>query len=106
MCKHFLLAFCVMQVCSSAITAQLCQLNAQFEENTSKVILDWNMINHTAKTTYILLKSTDEKTWLEVVTEKMLRNYTSGDVFEYEDKVSRDQKYFYRLKIIDAGKKT
>jgi len=89
-----------------ASLAQLCRLNAQYEERTSRVIVDWNMISHTTKTTYILLKSTDAKNWTEVVTDKMLRNYTAEDVFDYDDRVNRDQTYYYRLRIIDAGKKT
>lgn len=86
--------------------AQLCRLKARYDERTSRVILDWNMSNNTSKTTYILLRSTDAKEWTEIVTDKKLQIYTQIDVFDYEDKVKRDQKYFYRLKIIDANNKT
>lgn len=95
-----------MQAYCYTSIAQLCRLNAQYEVRTSRVILDWNMINHPAKTTYVLLKSTDTKTWTEVVTDKVLRKYSEEDVFDYDDKVNRNQKYFYRLKIIDANNKT
>src|SRR4029079_3471648 len=43
---------------------------------------------------------------VEVVTDKVLRNYTEEDVFDYDDRVNRNEKYFYRLKIIDANNKT
>jgi hypothetical protein len=95
-----------MLACCYATSAQQCKLNAQYEEKTSRVFLNWNMIGHPAKTTYVLLKSIDNKTWTEVVTDKMLRNYTEEDIFDYDDRVNRDQKYFYRLKIIDANNKT
>jgi hypothetical protein len=83
--------------------AQVCKLNAKYEERTSRVFLDWNMVNHPAKTTYVLLKSTDAKTWTEVVTDMIFRNYANDDIFDYDDRVNRDQKYYYRLKIIDAN---
>ncbi len=86
--------------------AQLCQLNAQFETRTSQVILDWNMISHPNKTTYQLLRSNDGKIWIEVVTDKILQPYTSEDIFDYEDKVDRDKRYYYRLRILDSNNKT
>ena len=105
MYKYFSLTFCLTQVYWCTTVAQFCQLNAQYEERTSRVILDWNMINHPAKTTYILLRSTDTKMWTEVVTDKIMRKYSQEDVFDYDDKVNRDQKYYYRLKIVDANNK-
>ena len=105
MYKYFSLTFYLMQAYCCTTVAQLCRLNAQYEERTSRVILDWNMINHPAITTYILLRSTDTKKWTEVVTDKVLRKYTGEDIFDYDDKVSRDKKYFYQLKIIDVNKK-
>ncbi|MEP6597090.1 MAG: T9SS type A sorting domain-containing protein [Ginsengibacter sp.] len=104
--KYFSLTFYLIQACCGTTVAQLCRLNSQYEESTSRVILDWNMINHPAKTTYILLRSTDTKTWIEVVTDKILRKYTEEDIFDYDDKVNRDQKYYYKLKIVDANNKT
>jgi hypothetical protein len=64
------------------------------------------MVDYSGKTTYILLRSTNEKTWTEVVTDKMFRKYSKEDIFDYDDKVTREGKYFYRLKIIDANNKT
>ena len=101
----FLTLFCLLAYCHATV-AQLCQLNAQFESRISQVLLDWNMINHPGKTTYQLLKSNDGKIWREVVTDKRLQNYTSEDIFDYEDKVDRDEKYYYRLRILDINNKT
>jgi len=95
-----------MLACCITTIAQVCRLNAEYEVRTSRVILDWNMISHSAKTTYILLRSTDTKRWIEVASDKVLRNYSEEDVFDYDDGVNRDGKYFYRLKIIDANNKT
>ncbi|MEO6328915.1 MAG: T9SS type A sorting domain-containing protein [Ginsengibacter sp.] len=106
MFKYFLVVFCLMLAYSFAGMAQLCHLNARYEERTSKVIFDWNMIRHSTKTAYVLLKSTDTKTWTEIVTDKVRRNYTPEDVFDYDERVSRDQKFFYRLKIIDENNET
>lgn len=103
--KYFFL-YCFMLGYSYPSFSQLCRLNAHFEENTSNVILDWNMISQTTKTTYVLLRSTDKNTWTEIITDKYLQNYTEEDVFDYNDKVNRHQKYFYRVKIIDISKKT
>lgn len=106
MYKYFSFIFYFILTYCCATVAQTCQLNAQYEVRTSRVLLNWSMINHPAKTTYILLKSTDEKTWTEVVTDKILRKYTEEDVFDYDDKANRSEKYFYQLKIIDANHKT
>ena len=104
--NHFSLALSLMLACFTTSVAQVCQLNVQYDVRTSRVSLDWNMINHPVKTTYILLRSTDTKKWIEVVTDKVLRNYSEEDIFDYDDKVDRNEKYFYQLKIIDAGNKT
>lgn len=103
--KYLSLISCLVLAYSSTSVAQLCRLNAQYEERTSRVFLDWNMISHLSKTTYILLKSSDAKTWTPVVTDRFLRSYTEEDVFDYDDRVNRDQKYFYRLDIIDTNKR-
>lgn len=97
--------FCMVVYCRGTV-AQLCQLNAQFETRTSQVILDWNMISHPNKTTYQLLRSNDGKIWREVVTDKILQYYTSEDIFDYEDKVDRDKRYYYRLRILGSNNKT
>ena len=97
--------FCMVVYCRGTV-AQLCQLNAQFETRTSQVILDWNMISHPNKTTYQLLRSNDGKMWREVVTDKILQDYTSEDIFDYEDKVDHDKRYYYRLRILDSNNKT
>jgi len=106
MYKSFSFTSYLVLACCCTTFAQLCKLNAQYEERTSGVSLDWNMISHPLKTTYILLRSSDAKTWTTVVTDKILRKYTEEDIFDYSDHVDRDQKYFYRLKIIDANNKT
>jgi len=106
MYNRFSIAFSLMFVCRITIIAQVCHLNADYEVRTSRVILDWNMISHPAKTTYILLRSADAKIWIEIATDKVLRKYSEEDVFDYDDRVDRNEKYFYRLKIIDANNKT
>jgi len=104
--KYFLLTFFLMVAYCRATVAQLCQLNGEFEIRTSQVILDWNMVSHRDKTTYQLLRSNDGKRWKEVVTDKILRVYTSEDIFDFEDKVERNEKYYYRLRILDTNNKT
>ncbi|MEO6453769.1 MAG: T9SS type A sorting domain-containing protein [Ginsengibacter sp.] len=106
MYKYLSFIFCSMLAYSFTAFGQLCRLDAKYEERTSRVILDWNMISHSTKTTYILLRSTDKKTWTEIVTDKMMKHYSEEDIFDYDDKVNRDEKYFYRLKIIDANNNT
>ena len=105
MFRQVSITFYLLQLCCFAAHSQSCKLTAQYEERTSRVILDWNMINHAAKTTYILLKSTDAKNWTEIVTDKHLRNYSEEDFFDYDDRADRDRKYFYRVKIVDANNK-
>ena len=106
MYKSFSFTSYLVLACCCTTFAQLCRLNAQYEAKTSGVTLDWNMIRNALKTTYVLLRSTDTKTWAEVVTDKIFRRYTEEDIFDYSDRVERNQKYFYRLKIIDANNKT
>ena len=106
MYRYFLFTlFCFLAYCHAAV-AQLCQLSAQFETRTSQVLLDWNMIDHPGKTTYQLLRSNDGKVWEEVVTDERLQYYTSDDIFDYDDRVDRDEKYYYRLRIRDINNKT
>ena len=98
--------FTLLFIYCGVTIAQQCHLNAQYEVKTSRAILDWNMVDYSGKTTYILLRSTNEQTWTEVVTDKMFRKYSKEDIFDYDDKVTRNGKYFYRLKIVDANNKT
>jgi hypothetical protein len=98
--------FTLLFIYCGVTIAQQCHLNAQYEVKTSSAILDWNMVDYSGKTTYILLRSTNEQAWTEVVTDKMFRKYSKEDIFDYDDKVTREGKYFYLLKIIDANNKT
>ncbi len=49
------------------------------------------MISHPNKTTYQLLRSNDGKIWKEVVTDKIFQHYTIEDIFDYEDRVDKDE---------------
>src|SRR5438477_5608947 len=95
-----LFAFCVTAV------AQLCTLNAKYDAHASKVSLYWNIINGTDKTTYILARSNDKKNWTPVVTDKIFKQYTVEDTFDYADKINSGEQYYYRLKIISANQET
>ena len=95
-----LFAFCATTV------AQLCTLNANYDPHASKVFLYWNMINGTDKTTYVLSKSNDKKNWTLVVTDKIFKQYTAEDTFDYADKINPDKECYYRLKIINANRET
>ena len=106
MYKYFIITFFFMVAYCRTTVAQLCQLNGEFEIITSQVILDWNMVSHLDKTTYQLLRSNDGKMLKEVATDKIMQEYTSEDIFDYEDKVERDKKYYYRLRILDTNNKT
>ena len=53
---YFLLAFFSSWLAVVQRLHNLCRSNAKFETETSQVILDWNMISHTDKTTYQLQK--------------------------------------------------
>lgn len=89
-----------------ATVAQQCELNAEYEVRTSRVLLYWNMVPHPSKTTYVLFRSTDAKNWREVVTDKIPRKYSEEDVFDYDDRVNRSDVYYYQIKIVDANNKT
>jgi len=105
MFRQLALTFYLLHLCCFAAFNQTCKLNAQYEERTSRVVLDWNMVNHSAKTTYTLLKSTDKTNWTEIVTDKYLRNYSEEDLFDYDDRADRNKEYFYLVKITDINKK-
>ena len=92
-----LFAFCATTV------AQLCTLNANYDPHAYKVFLYWNMINSAGKTTYILSKSDDKKNWSQIVTDKIFKEYTVEDTFDYADKINSDKEYYYRLKIINTN---
>jgi hypothetical protein len=104
--KIFLLVAFILITGRLNLSAQVCELHAEKDIRTSVVKLDWNMVTTPAKTTYILLRSTDGKHWSEVVTDRIMRKYTAEDIFDYEDKVFARGKIFYRLRIVDASYNT
>jgi hypothetical protein len=105
MFRQLSLVFYLLQLYCPAALSQTSKLNGQYEESTSRVVLDWNMVKHPTKTTYTLLKSADGKNWTEIVTDKYLRNYSEEDLFDYDDRAARNKKYYYQVKITDASKK-
>jgi hypothetical protein len=88
------------------LSAQVCRLNAEQDIITSVVKLDWNMVNHPGKTSYVLLRSLNGRNWSEIVTDRIFRKYSDEDIFDYEDKSATHGNFFYRLRIIDASDNT
>jgi len=64
------------------------------------------MVNNSGKSTYILLRSRDGKSWSPVVTDRILRKYSADDIFDYEDKSFAAGKLFYILRIVDPAGNT
>src|ERR1035437_9187543 len=61
--------------------SQTVKLTAIYDFNNSAVKLNWNMVNSSSRTSYLLLRSADGVTWTEAVKDRMLRNYTDEDIF-------------------------
>lgn len=72
----------------------------------SAVSLRWNMVNYSAVTAYILLRSNDGVVWQIAAANPVYRNYNASTVLAYNDKVKERRKFFYRVKIYDVHDNT
>lgn len=64
------------------------------------------MVNHSSRTSYLLLRSADGISWTETAKDRMLRNYSEDDIYFFNDRKYIQGKNFYRLKIADANNNT
>lgn len=86
--------------------SQTVKLTAIYDANNSAVKLNWNMVNSSSRTSYLLLRSADGVTWIEAVKDRMLRNYTDEDIYFFNDRYYLSGKNFYRIKISDGYNNT
>lgn len=86
--------------------AQSIKLTVDFNQRNSVITLNWNMVNNPYKTSYIILRSADGIVWTEAAKDKTLRNYSSRDLYSFEDKFYTFGKNFYRVKISDGYNST
>ena len=77
-------------------------LTGEYNSQASQVDLEWNMIRHTSRTAYIILKSKDGINWTELVRDRMVRNYTDDDAYTFGDKSVIPGRSYYRIRIVDA----
>ena len=64
------------------------------------------MINTNIRTSYLLLRSADGKSWTEAAKDRMLRNYTEDDIYFFNDRNFLPGKNYYRIKIADGDNNT
>ena len=81
-------------------------LSVVYDPVRLSVSLEWSMVTIAKRTAYIILKSTDGVNWMELVKDKLLRNYTKEDLYTYEDKHITTPKNLYRLRIMDVENNT
>ena len=104
--KLFLLTILISSGIFGNVHSQSIELTAIYNATTSSVKLNWNMVNASVKTSYILLRSADGVTWTEAARDKLLRNYTEDDVYFFNDRFYSTGKNFYRLRIFDGYNNT
>lgn len=105
MTKIFATAFCFFIVVCFHTSAAI-RLTAIPDTHTSSVSLQWNMVNHTAVTAYVLLKSMDGVIWQVVAANPVYRNYTSSTILVFRDHVNNEEKLFYKVRVYDAHDNT
>jgi len=59
------------------------------------------MLDHPQHSTYKLERSFDKKHWTTAVTDSRFQQYSKDDIFDYDERVSTNKIYYYRLFIID-----
>ena len=64
------------------------------------------MINTNIRTSYLLLRSADGKSWTEAAKDRMLRNYSDDDIYFFNDRNFLPGKNYYRIKIADGDNNT
>jgi len=98
---------CAPFLLSAKAFTQSVKLEASFDKQSSTIELTWNMVSHSARTGYVLIKSTDGKTWTEAARDKMLKNYSEKDIYSYNDRLfTEGGKASYRIKIFDEENNT
>jgi hypothetical protein len=114
--KNHLFAFFMVLLCSLA-TLELCakssnslqtiNLKGSFNQQSASIRLNWNMVKTSYRTGYILLKSSDGKSWYEALQDKTLRDYSEKDIYNFDDKLfAPNSKNYYRIRIFDAENNT
>jgi hypothetical protein len=101
-----ILAFIIIFLCIYCNVFSQVKLTAIFDFNNSAVKLNWNMINTNIRTSYLLLRSADGKSWTEAAKDRMLRNYTEDDIYFFNDRSFLPGKNYYRIKIADGDNNT
>ncbi|MEO5783660.1 MAG: T9SS type A sorting domain-containing protein [Ginsengibacter sp.] len=86
--------------------SQTVKLTAIYDFNNTAVKLNWNMINTNIRTSYLLLRSADGKSWTEAAKDRMLRNYSDDDIYFFNDRSFLPGKNYYRVKITDGDNNT
>ncbi|MEO6219842.1 MAG: T9SS type A sorting domain-containing protein [Ginsengibacter sp.] len=81
-------------------------LTAIPDSKGSSVSLQWNMVNHSSVTAYLLLRSIDGVVWQIAAANPVFRNYTSVTILAYSDKVTQNHKLFYRVRVYDSEDNT
>ena len=103
--KKFLV-FILIFLCIYCNVFSQVKLTAIYDFNNSAVKLNWNMINTNIRTSYLLLRSADGKSWTEAAKDRMLRNYTEDDIYFFNDRNFLPGKNYYRIKISDGDNNT
>ncbi len=102
--------FLIILITSSGILchaiSQTVKLTALYDFNNSAVKLNWNMVNNSSRTSYLLLRSADGVTWAEAAKDRMLRNYSDDDIYFFNDRNYLPGKNYYRIKIADGNNNT
>ena len=78
-------------------------LSGEFNNRTSEVELEWNMVSHTSRTGYIIFRSKDGANWAEFIRDRVVKNYSDEDVYNYGDKSFSPGLNYYRVKIVDIS---
>ena len=107
----FMAILCIsatQELCAKSINSfQTVNLKGSFNQLSASIRLNWNMIKTSYRTGYILLKSSDGKSWYEAVQDKTLRDYSEKDIYNFDDKLfTPDSKNYYRIRIFDSENNT
>lgn len=81
-------------------------LSTNVDAATSSVSLQWNMVNYSSSTAYMLLKSTDGVVWQSAAANPVFRDYNSSTILAYRDHFYEPRKYFYRVKVYNRNYQT
>ena len=104
--KKFLAIILIFSCIFCSAFSQGIKLTAIYDFNNSAVKLNWNMVNSSSRTSYLLLRSSDGTTWTEAAKDRMLRNYSDDDIYFFNDRNFSAGKNYYRIKITDGDENT